>query len=479
MVDAISRPSQHPLVWADTLLDLFDAVSQQPQPAYVVGGAVRDALLRRPVKDLDLTTPGSGTALARQIANTLGGAYYALDTERDVGRALLETPEGKLVVDVSRFRGEDLTTDLSDRDFTINAIAVDVHGDPSWIIDPLDGEAALIEKVLRRCSPMSIASDPIRALRALRQSTQLGFRIDPQTLADVRNHLSRISQTSPERARDEYFRILALPRAAVALKVLDTIGGTAAVVPELAVLHQTGQWSHAITAVERLCEIMVTISPYRTDETAARFSLGMLVMGLDRYRPQLQAHIATEWADERTHQALLTFALLMSKSADSVTAERRAALLPLSNRERDRLTLIFRHANAYLRLGADRSPLALHRYWRTLGDSGVDICLLSLADYLASVSVQIDQDDWIKRIEGARSLIAAYYDHYDTIVQPPTLLDGNALMAALGLKPSALVGKLMDAIREAQVTGEVKTVDDALTLAQQVVIAQSSSSEGR
>jgi poly(A) polymerase len=469
MAEAISRPSQRPLVWSDALLDLFDMLAEQPQAAYVVGGAVRDAFLRRAVKDLDLATPDSGMALAREIANRMGGAYYPLDAERDVGRAILDTAEGRLVVDVARFRGGDLASDLADRDFTINAIAVDVHGDPSWIIDPLGSEQDLLMKVVRRCNPQSIASDPIRALRAIRQSTQLGFRIEPQTLTDVRANVGRLNTISPERGRDEYFRLLALPRAAVALKVLDAVGGTAAVAPELAALRDSGVWARVITAVERLGEIMITISPYRTDETAARFSLGMLVMGLDRYRPQLQTQIATEWADERTHQALLTFALLMGKAADSATAERRAAALPLSNRERDRLTLIWRHPHAYLKLGEDRGPLALHRYWRMLGEAGVDICLLSLAEHLASVSTLIDQDDWIRRIEGARALLAAYYDQYDTIVQPPTLLDGNALMAALGLKPSALVGKLMDAIREAQVTGEVATVEDALALARRII----------
>lgn len=464
MGDDERRPVSLPLGWSDAALDLFEHIASLQVPAYAVGGAVRDALLRLPLKDLDIATPDDGLKLARQIANKLNGVYYPLDSERSVGRAIVDLPQGKLIIDVARFRGADLTADLIDRDFTINAMAVDLLDDPRRLIDPTDGAEDARARLLRQCKPGAIADDPVRVLRAVRQSAQLGFRIEHATLAAVRAQAPRLENVSPERARDEYFRLLALPKAAAALKVADVLGLHNVVLPEAQYLHERDMWQRALTMIERLREVYLTISPRRTDETAARFSLGMIVMGLDRYRPQLQAHLDERWADDRAHLALLTFAILLMHAVPPDAADRRAALMPLSNRERDRLNLILRYF-AEDQAQDDLSVLALHRYWRRLGAAGIDVVILELAGYLADKGLEIDPDDWIRRIERARTRLEAYFDHYVEVVEPPVLVDGGALMKALALKPGPIVGRLLEAIREAQVIGTVTTADDALAFA--------------
>lgn len=468
MSDATPHQPARTLVWSDELLDLFDHLRTADADVYVVGGAVRDAYLGRRVKDLDLATSASGTRLARQIADRVGGAYYPLDAERDTGRVILETQDGKLIVDVARFRGEDLLADLHDRDFTINAMAVDLAGDPGWIVDPTGGEHDARDKVLRRCHDGAVRSDPVRVLRAVRQSVQLGFRIDRATLSDLKACAPLLHTISPERIRDEWFRLLNLPRASAALKVADAIGALTVVMPEAAVLREQNRWQTTLDAIDRLIEMITTISPQRTDQTAAKFSLGMLVMGLDKFRSSLQAHMLMRWADDRSHQALLLFALLLG-ATDATTAAARARQMPLSNRELDRLSPLLRTPAAYSALGEDRSALTLHRYWRKYVDAGVDLCLLALARYLATTGINLDQDVWIREIEQARALLEAYYVHYEQVVAPPLLLNGNDLMHALALKPGPRVGALLDAIREAQVVGQVRTAEDALTLARGLV----------
>ncbi|MCC6612074.1 MAG: CCA tRNA nucleotidyltransferase [Anaerolineae bacterium] len=465
----MSEAAPFPLAWPDDALDLFEQIAELNIPAYVVGGAVRDAMLRRPLKDLDLATPDDGLKLARRIANKLGGAFYPLDAERGVGRALLDRPEGSLVIDVARFRGADLTADLTDRDFTINAMAVNLLDDPQRLIDPTNGAQDVRGKVLRQCKPGAIADDPVRALRAVRQSAQFGLRMEPATLAEVRQQGPRMAQTSPERVRDEFFRLLNLPRAAAALKVADVLGLLKVVIPEVGRGQARGAWEQMLMTIERLSDIFQTISPQRTDETAARFSLGMLVMGLDRYRAQLQAHMSERWADDRSHLALLTFAVLLLDADSQEAAENRALLMPLSNRERDRLSLIWRHFGAR---DDDLSVLALHRYWRRLGAAGVDLVLLDLAAYLAETGVEINQDAWIQRIEIARARLEAYFERYEEVVEPPVLVDGNVLIKTFALKPGPIVGKLLDAIREGQVVGTVRTVEEARALARATLEAQ-------
>src|SRR5690606_18615762 len=178
----------------DKLLELNLNVS-----LYIIGGAVRDAFLHFPVKDIDLATPTDSIKTARKIANAFNGDMFVMDMERGIARVLIDTDECKLTLDISAFRGDDLLEDIVGRDFTINAMAVDMLGDLQLLIDPLNGETDAMQKVIRRCSPVSIADDPIRALRAVRQSTHLKFRIEPETLKDIHLYGAKLLETSPER----------------------------------------------------------------------------------------------------------------------------------------------------------------------------------------------------------------------------------------------------------------------------------------
>ncbi len=218
------------LAWSDVVYDLQAFVQQDllqgaPDGVYIVGGAVRDALMRQPIKDIDIAVrAGEGIRLARRIANGMDGAFFPLDHERDVGRALLDTPDGRLSIDVAGFRGESLDADLRDRDFTVNALAVDLRGDLNQVIDPTGGVADVIGKIIRRCNPDALSRDPIRALRAVRQSVQFGFRIEAETLKDIRAQAPRLLDTSIERVRDELFKLLALGKPGAALRVADRLG---------------------------------------------------------------------------------------------------------------------------------------------------------------------------------------------------------------------------------------------------------------
>ena len=97
-------------------------------------------------------------------------------------------------------------------------MAADLLGDLSRLIDPLDGLRDLRAKVLTRCAPQALSDDPVRCLRAIRQSTQLGLKIHPDTLADIRMNAGALTETSPERIRDEFFKLLALNDASRAIR---------------------------------------------------------------------------------------------------------------------------------------------------------------------------------------------------------------------------------------------------------------------
>jgi tRNA nucleotidyltransferase/poly(A) polymerase len=465
------------LGWSDAALDVADRLDAWDAEVFVVGGAVRDAFLRRPIKDLDLVTVGSGIRLGRWLADRMGGAFYPLDSERDVGRVLIDTAEGRLVIDAAHFRGDDLEADLRDRDFTMNAMAVDLHGALNEVFDPLGGLDDLKAKVLRQCSATAMENDPIRSLRAVRLAAQFGLRIETETLRSVRAAAPVLmGRVSPERIRDELFRLLALPKPASALRVGDSVGLLKEVLPEITKLHSAGgntSWMQTMAVIESLTEILGAISPTRTDETAAHFSLGMLVMALDRYRGRLQAHIGMTWADERPQRALMMLAGLLSAVTDKDGAAGRADALRLSSAEKARLTAIVDAHQATILRFETITALDLHHWWRALGEAGIDVVILALADHLGKAGAMLDQDDWLALLERAQRVLEAFFDAHDSIVEPPALISGTALMDQLGLKPGREIGMLLDLIREGQVTGEIRTVEDALRTARSALNGRS------
>lgn len=474
--DLTPRQPKRPLRWSDALLDLSDMLKQMPSSGevYIVGGAVRDAYLGYRIKDIDLVTPQGAIKLARKLADALNGDVFVMDVERDVARVLADRPEGRLHIDLASFRSEGLLADLTDRDFTLNAMAVDLRGDLDLLIDPLNGEADLVIRLLRRCSPDSIAHDPIRALRAVRQSVQLNARIERETLRDIRQYAPALTtSTSPERVRDEFFKLLGSSKPAAALRVASALGLLDGILPESAALKSHGSWEQALITLEKLAKITATISPSRTDTTAATFEMGMIVMGLDRFRQPLQQHLEFMWPNERPHSTLLTLSALLlwaaplSGQSASQYAASTAEAQRLSNGERGRLGLILRDPSpSDTLLANDITPLYGHRYWRALGEAGIDVCLLGLAHYLGKMGAALVQDTWLRLVEKTTRLLEMYILHHDEIVAPPVLLDGVALQEKLNLTPGPIIGALLEAIREAQVVGTVVTQDDALRVAQ-------------
>ena len=458
MSDLTPRQPERPFFWPDILLDLQELVADIPDEVYVVGGGVRDAYLHRPLKDIDLSTSGGGMRLARKIANRYNGDFFPLDVERDVGRALVDTPEGRLMFDVAHFRGADLLVDLTDRDFTMNAMAVDLHADLSRLIDPLGGERDILAKLLRRCTPDALAQDSIRTLRAIRQSVQLGMRIEPDTLADVRRVAPQLTTASAERVRDEFLKLLALPRPAAACRIAERVGVLKFVLPEVEQFHSLQPsnrgddgWAYTLRVVDSLSNILALIDSTRTDNIAASFTMGMVAIQLDRYRPQLQEHIAVTWPNERPHRALLVLAALMhnvggegvgAEPSSGDIADVRASALRLSNTERERLVKIVQYYRLPLDIG-ELNPRIIHRFWRELGEAGLDVCLLSLAVYLATYHTQIKQVTWLGIVDCIRILLEAYYERYETLIAPLVLVDGNQLIETFHLRPGPVVGQLL------------------------------------
>jgi putative nucleotidyltransferase with HDIG domain len=466
-------------------------------PIYLVGGAVRDLLLGRITHDLDFVLPQRAIAAARRTANALGGAFFALDTERDTGRAILNLPNGgRLVLDFASFRGPDLESDLRDRDFTVNAIAIRLD-DLTHLVDPLNGAADLRQGLLRACAPTAFQHDPLRILRLARQAVSLGFKVPPETMHLARQALPGLANISPERTRDEIFRILDSPQPVTALRMLDRLGALAVVLPELEALkgvqqsppHIDEAWAHTLGVVQKLGVLLDLLKLEHNPEAAANWTMGLVALRLGRYRQQLSEHLSAALNPDRSLRALLLLAALYHDTGkpgarqveaggqvrffghDALGAElarQRGEAMRLSNTEVDRMVCVVKnHMRPLLLAQAGTAPgrRAAYRFFRDTGPAGVDVCLLSLADTLATYGPGMPQAIWIRQLDTVRSLLEAWWEQTEQVVAPPPLLDGYTLMHSLGLKPGPQVGRLLEAIREAQAAGEIQTADQALALA--------------
>lgn len=204
-------------------------------PAFIVGGFVRDTLLRRTTADIDIAVGADALEIAREAAAAFGGTYVQLDDINRVGRVVL--PNKKWQVDFTTLKG-DILHDLSQRDFTIDAMAIGLDKsleniDVSNIIDPFDGRLDLNHRLVRAVDAAVFESDAARLVRAVRLAAELVFRIEDATEKLILENSSLITNVAGERLREELMRLLVLPGAGQRLFYLDRLGLLTALVPEL------------------------------------------------------------------------------------------------------------------------------------------------------------------------------------------------------------------------------------------------------
>lgn len=493
-----------------SILDRLSAHSTPQRPIYLVGGAVRDLLMDRPVHDLDFVLPGPTRRLAQDIACELNAALYVLDEERDTTRVVVDTGQNlqrqRVLLDFATLRAQDLEGDLRARDFSINAMAFDV-AQPDRLIDPTGGLVDLRAKCIRASGPLSLREDPVRVLRAIRLALNFQFRIGTETWRSMQAAAAGLPSVSAERQRDELFRILEGKQVALAVRLLDQAGALVHLLPELAELkgvtqsapHTLDVWEHTLLAVQYLEQLYAPLVGEYQPEKVGDLTVGSAVLWLGRFRKNLEDHYRQVLVQDRSLRALLFLAALyhdVSKPETRVETldgrvrflehqlhgarklARRARELALSAAEVQRLETIVEHhmrvhflAEASASAGDANDGLnhlsrrSIYRFFKDTGPAGVDICLLSLADLRGTYGVSLPQDLWEGELRTTRALMEAYWEKREEVVSPPRLVTGNDLMRVFNLKPGPALGRLINAIREGQAVGEIHNQEEAFTFA--------------
>ena len=493
--EIIFMPPTTPFSFSPLLDKIRDALPDVE--LYLVGGAVRDAMLGRASLDLDLAAPSDGILLARRVADALGADIFPLDDERGTGRVIVTLEDGsREKIDFATYRGESLEEDLRARDFTVNALAVDLR--TMFLHDPLSGAADLRAKKLRACSDTSMSDDPIRVLRGIRQAAAYGFQVEPGTRKMMKSAAPLLGQVSSERVRDELFKILEGRQASASIRALEMLGILDIVLPEMKALKGVAQpephihdvWEHTLQVLAALDEILAALALGYDPESTGDLFTGLLVMRLGRYREQYAAHFSRLLNTDRSVRSLLFFTALYHDAAKPHTmtkdesgrirfwghdekgaemAAERGRALSFSKDEIERMTTVIKnhmrihyHTSRKDGEGKDPSRRAIYRFFKESGEAGLDLILLALADLRATHGANLKQETWTAALDVGRIFLENYWEHPEDIISPPKLLDGNDVMRELNLAPSRRVGEVIEAIREAQATGKVATREEAV-----------------
>src|SRR5271169_3978961 len=222
-----------------TLTYLSQLLPLTSQKIYLVGGSVRDLLSgKQDIKDIDILMPADSEFVARQFADSITGSFFFLDEERKITRVVKQSSYEIIQFDFTNFEGPDLNADLGRRDFTMNAMAIDLrtymmNKSLDGLIDLFHGKEDVKDELIRATKPEVFDEDPLRLLRAVRFAATLGFIIEEGTAEQIRRRAKLIIDPAPERMRDELFLILAERNAVKYLQLLDSLGLLSWMLPEL------------------------------------------------------------------------------------------------------------------------------------------------------------------------------------------------------------------------------------------------------
>jgi poly(A) polymerase len=439
---------------------------------WIAGGAVRDAALGLGVDDLDLAVAADPAAVAKAVAREGNGHSFELSAEYATWRAV--AADGSWQVDATALRGPTIEADLAERDFTVGAVAVPLGGGEP--IDPFGGLADLDRRLLRAVGEGSFAADPLRLLRSARLAAGLGLEVDPGTVALARAEAGRAAEPAGERQLAELRQLLGGPDPLRGVALLDELGLTPVVLPEVEALkgveqgpnHHLDVHGHTLAVLERTLEV---------ESDLERF-------GGERAE-EIDALLAEPLADEMSRGTALRFGALLHDIGKPATRSEQQGFVTFVGHDRDGVGIVggicrrlrasralTRHLQDltlhHLRLGfmvheAPLPPRRVHEYLRATDPVAADVTLLTIADRLSARGTgPFATEEAIEaHLALAREMLAAALD-WRRDGPPPPLLRGDELAAELGIAEGPEVGELLEDLEAAQYAGEVTSRGEAL-----------------
>lgn len=486
-IEALLNP-----VTSSILRRLQVLVSEKHIESYLVGGLLRDIVMGRDTADIDIAVAADALALGQEMAEMLCAHYVLLDTQNGVVRLLprKDSPES-WQIDIATLQG-DLEHDLGRRDFTIDAMAIDLAAlklDDSGriearIIDPFDGMGDTYKKLIRAVSPRAFQQDAVRMLRSVRLGAELGFDIEARTEVLIEREHNLIKNIAGERIREELLRLFALSGTYETVVYMDRLGLLTAIIPELTATREVDQPREHTWNVFHHSARSISALDFILRRGGWEFTQPDVLDSIP-WNDAIRSYFETQMSPLSTYRVLTKLAALLHDIAKPQTrvvneygkvrfyghpqegAPLAAAILErlrFSTREIKFVETIVRYHLRPVQMtedGAPPTPRAVYRYFRDLKEAAVATLYFSLADHLATRGPALEKDNWECHVSVVAELIAEHEKPPPPATLRP-LLDGHDLQRELGLKPGKNLGALLEELKEAQAAGEITTRREAL-----------------
>lgn len=441
--------------------------------AWLVGGVVRDALLGRPLIDIDIVVRRDPQEVARACARSWSGSAFCLSSEHGCWRVVWSVDGDERQLDVCPLQGGSIEADLTLRDYTCNALAIPI-GETDRLIDVGGGEADLRDRVLRAVSAAALDDDPLRMLRAARMSHTLGMTVEPQTQALIRQRRMRAVEPSGERTFAELCALLDAPEQRRGIRLLDELGLVEPLLPELHACrgieqsryHHLDVFEHTLAVLDNTEDLAAEPAFYLGDDCAdpawpsdaSRRTLAFAALLHDVGKPDTcTIHPASGRVSFLGHDRV---------GADMVRSA--CARWSTSNRFRDDVAhLVHTHLALGMLLHGAQDRRERWQFLRLVEPVAAEAIVLSVSDRLATAGVD-DRRRWVRSHQQVARAVWRDWWEEQRVGTPQPLLTGTEIAEVCGVAPGPALGRLVRALAEQQGIGLAVSRDDAVAFVQRV-----------
>lgn len=444
----------------------LDILPDDRQGIYLVGGTVRDLFMQLPPVDVDLVVDGDIHRVAEAIAAGRGGKTIVLGKKPF---AVLRVVLPQVTIDITPLTQATIDDDLRQRDFTVNAMAVDAHS--GRLVDATGGMADMARKTIRAVSDTIFANDPARLVRAYRLAAMLRFAIAPGTRQAIQRERERIEHVAAERIWAELAKLLALANAGHTVRQMAADGLLTAIIPELEpaigctqnAFHQFDVFEHSLRVLETL-ERLLAGSGDRFPELAAMLAASAALPDAATLKFAALLHDAGKPSTRRVDaDGRVTFhghAVRSAAIADVVMRRLR-----LSNRQREAAVAVIRHhirpLSLFLATKDGRvGKRGMIRFFDHCGDQALAVIAHAFADIMAKNAVPRENDRAF--LSFCSRLLEGYRRYRRRQAQAPPLINGHDLITIFHLTPSAQFKRILKQVEERRLAGMLTTRQQAL-----------------
>lgn len=466
------------------LKSIFIFAKTRKVKLYLVGGVLRDLLLGKGKEnpDFDFCIRKGAINFGRKLSKKLRAGFVVLDKEHGACRLVKRIEDKTYTFDFTDFRGKTLEDDLLHRDFTINAIALELervfaHEDlQNLLIDPYQGKKDLKHKIIKAVNIQAFSEDPLRILRSFSFACILGFKIDKETLKLAKLERKKLVKVSNERIRDELFKIFDTLGAFDYLVMMDELKILKIIFPEIERMrgvkqgpyHHLDVWQHSLETVKQLEGLIKETKNNR----------------------KIQGYLNEYISGDRKRKALITLGALLHDIGKPAALRHENGKTKFHGHERmglkiceditrrlklscDEMNSLHKMVLWHLRPGymadiEELSPRAIFRYFRDTNIEAVGTLLLSVADQRATKGRLTTKESRIRHEKIVFALIKEYFKRLKE-KKLPRLINGDDLIRKFRLQPSPLIGKILSEVEELQAIGKIKNKTEALRIAVRLI----------